>query len=111
MPKDQYKVEYALVYFSDPDAVNRAMSQANRAKTQGIYMGSLSQIEVKHLNLKKSEQGGEDIILLSRVLEYIYITHKLRMLELCISFIDNFFRIVNLKMAGKFDLDLKSRRD
>lgn len=72
-------------------------------------MGSLTAIEVRNLNLKRSEQGRDEIVLLSRVLEYIYITNKLRMLEQCITYVDNFLRILNSRMEGAFDIDIKSK--
>lgn len=109
LPKDTYKLDYALVYFSDLEAITKIMLQSTKARSMGLYVGSLTGQELKNLNLKRSEQGATDVVLFSRILEYIYVTNKLRMLEPCISYIDNFMRLLHTKYQGSFEIDLTSR--
>ena len=107
LPRDQFKLDYALVYFSDLDSITRAMSHIARAKSLGLYIGSMTATEVQHLNLKKSEKSTEDLVILNRTLEFIYLTAKMRMNEQCLSYIDNLFRLLSTKMHGQFVLDTK----
>lgn len=107
--KDSYRTDYALVYFSDLESVSRAVTNISRAKQSGYYMGSMTANEVKFMNLKKSEPGNNHTVVLSRILEYIYLTHKLMMFEFCIAFIDSFIRYLNNTMEGYFKLDGQSK--
>lgn len=109
LSRDIYKVDYALVYFSDMESVTRAISNIARAKQSGYYLGSMTANEIKFLNLKKSEPGDDHVVLLNRMLEYIYLTHKLSMFEYCNGYIDNFMRYLSKTMEGQFKFDGQSR--
>lgn len=87
-------LQYALVYYSDADSYLKALAQASRIREKGFYVGGITQKEANFLNLKRSETGEPLILSLHRLLEYIYVSNKLLMFELCISYIDAFLGLV-----------------
>lgn len=107
LPRNLFKTDYALVFFSDMDTVTKALANAARIKMMGFMIGTINANEVKYLNLRKSDPGPPEVALLNRVLEFIYVTHKLSMFDYCLGFIDNFLRYINTTMQGKFELNLK----
>ncbi len=102
---DPIKLEYAAVYFSDPDSINRVIRYESKSKQQGYFVASINNHEGQFLNLKKSETGEEHKVILSRLLEYIYICYKTNMLEQCVRYCDYFLNYLQKRCAGKFCID------
>lgn len=102
---DPIKLDYAAVYFADPDSINRAIRYETKSKQQGFYVGAISNPEGQFLSLKKSETGDEHKVVLNRLLEYIYICYKTNMLEQCIRYCDYFLNYLQKRCAGKFCID------
>ena len=98
-------LQYALVYYSDGDAYQKALAQASRIREKGFYVGGITQREANFLNLKRSETGAPNIVSLHRLLEYIYISNKMLMFEVSVTFIDHFFTSVQSENEGAFSID------
>lgn len=106
--REVVKVEYAFVYFADQtESIVKATNNSSKFRGQSLYIGAANQTEVNALNLKRSETGDEHMVLLNRLLEYIYVTHKTNMLDQCINYIDSFFRYIQTNMKGYFEMNIK----
>ena len=99
------RFEYAAVYFDETEAIAKAVRNESRAKNQGMHVGNVSQQESQFLNLKKSESGEESVVVLNRLLEYIYVSHKANMSDQCILFCDAFFSYVQTRGEEKYVLE------
>lgn len=106
---DPIKLDYAAVYFSDPDSIYRAIRNESKSRQLGYHVGAINNLEGQFLNLKKSETGEEHKVVLNRLLEYLYICYKASMLEQCIRYCDYFLNYLQKRCPGKFCIDAVSQ--
>lgn len=105
--ENSFKIDYAKIYFTEEEANLRTTNGASKLRMAGVSPGLLTSNDSNFLNLKKCESGDKNLVVLHRLLEFIYVTYKCGMYAHCVEYISYFFNFCHRNLQDAFTLSVK----